>query len=542
MNNPYMITLVGGTLIDGTGAPARHADVVIAGDKIAAVVAPGGGPRDGERIDCSGLTVSPGFIDLHTHSDLTRLQYPSSDTRILQGVTTEVIGNCGMSPFPALPDVERLRSLISVIDICPDLGMDWADTEAYLERLDDLPAGTNVAVLVGHGVLREVVASRGLDPATSSGRLAMANDLRGVLADGVFGVSLGLMYPPGEQAHRDELLSVAGVVAEHDSLLSAHMRSYAAEELEVSVAEMIDIARASGARVQMSHLRSIRDNDAEGIAAALRLLDSGPSTVQADLYPYLAGHTTALQLFPPELRALGADAAIAVVHRDSASITDHLRRRSVVDPSRITLAKPPRAELVGANLASLASELNAEWANLLIDLFVEGNGNLDVIVVGSTMADMLPALANPRVSIASDGVALAISHRVNLAHPRSIGTFPRAIRVLTEYGLPLPEIVRKATSQPAGRLGITDRGTVAPGMHADLVVFDPCRIADNATYTSPLEPPSGIEHVIVNGKAVVVDGTITGTLPGRLLRRPKTDMTAQTAHRCGRYSTGRAEC
>lgn len=514
------LLLTGGLLVDGSGAAPRSGDVMISGDTVTAVLDPASSPRslgDLARLDCRGLVVAPGFIDLHTHSDLTRLRYPAAQTRVYQGVTTEVIGNCGMSPFPVTQDRSRLRSVIDTIDVCPDVVIDWDDTAGYFQRLDQSPAATNVIALLGHGALRELVAEQGHDPATPEGSAMMRKHLRSALASGVAGLSLGLMYPPGELATHKELSELAAEVAAADALLAVHLRSYAADTLADSVRELIAAAGPHGTRVQLSHLRSLRDVDARGIAAALAVLDDAPERFEADKYPYLAGHTTALQLFPPHLRARGVAAVHAAAESDPAGLVASLREH-IGDPSRVRIAKAARTSIIGLDLQQAAKPTDIDWAQLLLDVFLESGGRVDVIVTGSTDQDMMAALRHPRISIASDGVALDLSHTANFAHPRSIGTFPLALRRLLDDGLPLETAVYKATGQPARRLGLADRGVIRAGGCADLVVFDPSELDDCADYATPLVPPSGIRTVVVNGTPVLADGVATGATPGRVLR------------------------
>lgn len=513
------VVLAGGTVVDGTGAPPVDADVILVGDTIARIAGPStlGGAR---RVDCSGLIVCPGFIDLHTHSDLSRLRYPGSETRILQGITTEIVGNCGMSAFPVTTDVTRTRAVISTIDVCPDVKIDWSDVEGYLERLNSLPAATNVAVIQGHGTLRDAVAAAHYDPAGADGIAEMVRLLRRSFQAGVVGLSLGLMYAPGELAQPEELTALATVVAEADALLTVHLRSYASERLGDAVRELVDTSEQTAVRLQVSHLRSLGDVNCAGITRALNALESTSADVQADIYPYLAGHTTAQQLFPADVRSLGPSYLVSTARDNPDPIIEHLRR-TIADPSLVVLAKSSRQQLVGLTLADAAVRTGTNWASLLVDLVIEASGAVDVIVVGSTTEDMMAALEHPRVAIASDGMALGLDHTANLSHPRSIGTFPRSIRALIDIGWPVEKAVYKATGQPAARLGISDRGQIRAGAKADIVVFDPSNLRDCADYAKPLTPPRGISTVFVNGQQVVEDGRVTGLLPGRLLRQPR---------------------
>jgi N-acyl-D-aspartate/D-glutamate deacylase len=511
------LILRAGTVVDGTGAPSRVADVVVDAGAIRAITDPGERAADGaEELDCAGLVVAPGFIDLHTHSDLTRLHYPEAETRALQGVTTEVTGNCGMSPFPVTDDPAEMRSIIGPIDVCPEVEITWRDLDGYLRRLAGTPGATNVAPLIGHGSLRQWASGSSAVSVTDAQLERMRRELERALRAGVWGMSFGLMYAPGELADRRELSLLASEVARFGRLATAHMRSYDAAALLGSVTEVADVVRDSGVRFEISHLRSLHDDDVAGMNAAFGYLDAAGLDIGADAYPYLAGHTTLLQLFPAEVRGLGPRAVLEHLRENPDRAAEELAAR-VTDGDAITVAKAAVSGYQGLTLAEAGRRMDVHWSRAGVRILLESEGSVDIIVVGSTEADTMRSLADPRVSIASDGVSLALSHSANLPHPRSIGTFPRAIRDLLRHGLPIETAIHKATGKPAKRLGMSDRGTLAAGNAADIVVIDPASIADNATYTNPLIPPSGIHQVIVGGDFVLRDGELTGARPGGLL-------------------------
>lgn len=520
MTGTQRIILTGGTLVDGTGSRPNVADLVIDGSSITEITSANEGTTHSgaEVVDCSGLIVAPGFIDIHTHSDLTRLHYPEAQTRVAQGITTEVTGNCGMSPFPITDDVAELRSIIGPIDLCPEVEFTWNGLDDYLELLETTPGGTNVVPLIGHGSLRQwALGSKAVAP-DDNDLQRMCAELARSLRAGVWGMSLGLMYAPGELADQRELSLLAGEVARYDGLVSAHMRSYAAEELSDSVKEVVDVVRNSGVRFQISHLRSVGDQHVEGMNAALDYLTDSGLDIEADAYPYLAGQTTLLQLFPPEIRSLGPSAVLAYIHDEPAQAMQSLRSRKTGGEA-ITIAKTAIEGYQGLTLQQAAERDGTDWAQLAVDLLSRSHGAVDVIVVGSTMEDTMRSLADSRVSIASDGVSLALSHSANVAHPRSIGTFPRAISELLSQGMPIEAIIHKATGKPAARIGLHDRGTLVAGNAADIVVFDRTSIRDNATYADPLVMPTGIHHVLVNGEFVLKNGAFTERRPGILLRK-----------------------
>lgn len=517
--------IAGGLVVDGSGAPPRRADVILVGSTVAEIVPPGTAPRgrDVETTQAAGLVVTPGFVDIHAHSDLTRFAYPTGATRTLQGITTEVVGNCGFSAAPAVG--EGFRESIATIDVAPDVAIDWSSTAEYLDALDRLAAAGNVAPLVGHGALRRAVLGDSSEPPGPDDLAAMARVLADALDVGYWGLSLGLMYAPGELAGRDELVALARVVAQRDALLGAHMRAYDAAGLAAAVTEVLDVAERSGARLQISHLRSIADPEGAAIDAAIAAIRGSDADVTADAYPYLAGHTTALQLLPADLRARGVEAVLAAITANPESVAAGLRSAFLAAPDAITIARLGDAggPEVGRTLAELAEAdtLGRDGARMLVDLLARHSAAVDVIVVGTRPEDAARVLEEPFVSVASDGVALDLAHAANRPHPRSIGTFPRAFRQLIDAGMPLEHVVRKMTAQPAARVGLAGRGRLAPGAVADLVVFDPDELRDNATYADPLVPPSGIRSVWVAGERIAEGGELTGRTPGRLLRRTR---------------------
>lgn len=511
----------GGSVVDGTGAAPVVADVLVAGGKIVDVI-PAGSEIDAQILDASGLTVSPGFVDIHTHSDLSRLSYPDAATRALQGITTEVTGNCGLSPVPLFPDeaaLREFRTIIGPIDLLDDLEFGWTTSGEYLDVLEATPGATNLVPLLGHGSVRYAQMRLATGAASPEQRDAMERTLATALDEGFWGLSLGFMYAPGEVSDKRELHGLVRVLSEHgNALLTAHIRAYDRPGLANAISETLELAASSNVPLEISHLRSIND-DGTAIERAFEQLAATSVDVEADAYPYLAGHTTLLQLLPADVRGTGVGAILAQGRAEPGSIAAALRAARAFDPSAITIARAAAgASEVGLTLDVLESATE-DWAAVAERLLLAADGNVDVIVVGTRPEDGARVLADPLVSIASDGSALSLEHTATVPHPRSIGTFPRAIRELLDAGMPIGEVIRKATSKPARRMGLNDRGVIAAGMVADLVVFDDTRIADRASYASPLVPPTGVEHVLVSGIAVVRGGIQTGRRPGTLLRR-----------------------
>lgn len=517
MNGGDAFVLRGGLVVDGTGRDASPADVHVRAGRIARVTQVGeAADADADVIDCIGMLVSPGFIDLHTHSDLTLLRYPGAHTRIVQGVTTEVTGNCGMSPFPVTVPPEEGRAIIGPLDVSPDLTWSWTTEQDYLALLREASPAVNVAPLVGHGSLRQWRNGAGsrLEPGALDG---MRRHLAQLLDRGVWGLSLGLMYAPGEAADAEELVALAEVVREADALMSVHLRSYDAADIAASLGEVLDIADRTGVRLQVSHLRTIGDQDAVAMRGALGLVEARQS-VGADAYPYLAGHTTLLQLLEPATRERGVAAALALMRSDPDEVARQIRGNGI-GAEAITIAKSADPAYVGQTLAEIARREERDWGAVAVSLLVSSEGSVDIIAIGSEWSDTMLSLSHPDTAIASDGVSLDLGHDANLPHPRSIGTFPAALRRLVDSGMRWEEAIRKATSLPARRVGLRDRGAIAAGNAADLVVLVPDELDDRSDYLHPLRPPSGVRDVFVNGQAAVRRSRLTGVRAGMLLLR-----------------------
>ena len=507
----------GGLVADGVGGEPYPGDVIVRDGVIAEIVARGSattgayGPSV-EVVDCSGRIVAPGFVDIHCHSDLSLLAYPSNESRVTQGITTEVVGNCGMTPAPSGGDNAGLAGVIGTINVVPNLPWSWQDLRGWLDLLDATPTATNIATHVGHGSARFVAAGATAHPLDAAGRAALEAQLESALDEGCVGVSLGLMYSPGEGADREELVQVGKIVARRNGLLSAHLRDYAGERLLASVDEIIDVARASDARVQISHLRYVGDGDVfaraiERIEAAREHLD-----IAADSYPYIAGHTNLIQLLPTEIRGLGAPAIAQLCREDPAAIGGLLAAAGFA-PQAITIMKAPATtDAVGRN----AAEATGDPWRALVDLLIANDGNVDAAVVGSHWADVDLGYSVPWMSVASDGTALSPGHTASMPHPRSWGAFPSAYRRMRALDIPVGEAVRRMTSGPAARAGLS--ATLSQGAPADVVVFDEVGLAATDDYARPSLPATGIDHVYVRGVPVLHNGTTTGNLPGRLIK------------------------
>jgi len=534
----FDLLLRGGTVVDGTGGPARPADVGVLGDRILAI-----GELDSiadaevaSVLDVRGRVVAPGFIDPHGHSDGSLFLDGALASHLHQGFTTQLSGNCGESLAP-ITDVGR--ELVDLALRANDLEAHWTTFAEYLDRVAEQPLGPNVAFLVGHGTIRGSVMGAEARPATPPELAAMVAALGAALDAGAIGLSSGLIYAPGMHAPPDELETLAAATARRGGLYATHMRNEAAG-LFRSLEEAIATVRAAGegARLQVSHLkcgsRTVwgRAGDAVALLEAAR---ADGLDVAADQYPYTAAGTTLATILPPALQALGVDACV------EALADPHLRdvvraeiaggvsgwENVAVDPGwaglRISNAAS-RPEWAGRSIQELADEGHADPADLAFDVLVEDRLDVSVLIDCMSEPDVEAIMAVPWIAVCTDAEGRRPGHPILDAgrpHPRTYGTTARVLgRYVRERGVQSLEVaVARLSSVPAARLGLRDRGVIREGAIADLVVFDPETVVEGAIDTAPARYPVGIDHVVVNGRLAIRDGAETGERPGRLLRR-----------------------
>ena len=524
----------GARIVDGTGAPAVSGDVAVE-DGVIGEVGRLGRPAARRVVAADGAVLAPGFIDLHTHSDFTLPQFPRAAAMTRQGVTTQVLGNCGFSPFPVTgPTAQLLRAYTGFLD--GGLDWDWRTLDEYAQRLAALPLAGNVALLVGHGSVRIAVMGFA-DRAPTDAELAAMRDLVAqAMRQGAFGLSSGLIYAPGSFAGTAELAALAEVAARSGGFYASHLRNEGAGLLDAT-GEAIGVGRRAGAAVQLSHHKAMGRANWGKVRDSLALLERANAAhdVLADQYPYMAASTTLLAPLPgwalaggvPALRSRLADPAAR------ERIADDLARRErgelrgdegELDPANVVIADARPGLLERYRGRSLADSARAEGtgASEVVLRLVEGApGDVPIVWHSMDEADVRTVLAHPLVAVASDGWTVDPGLG-GVPHPRSYGTF---VRVLGRYVreqrvLSLEAAVRKMTSLPAFRLGLADRGTIAPGTAADLVVFDPDRVLDRATYAQPHAFCDGVSHVVVNGRLVIDDGEDTTVAAGQVLRHP----------------------
>jgi N-acyl-D-amino-acid deacylase len=527
----FDLVIRGGTVVDGTGAGAFVADVGVVGDTIAALgeIAAGQGRR---VVDASGLHVAPGFIDIHTHSDPDVLAYPTADSRVRQGVTTELAGNCGGSaaPLAGLGVAERREEWKE-----DGLDADWTDVASYLSRVERSGISVNHALLVGQGTLRSN-AIGDVDRALSAEEMrAVARALEEALDQGVFGLSTGLEYVPGRYAPPSEIVALARLVARRGGLYATHVRDEEARLLE-AVAEAIEVGRVTGVRVEISHLKAAGEANWPKQQPALDLIESARRdgvAVLADAYPYTAYSTGLTILLQGWAREGGATAILGRLRdrETRARIRREVEVQVEEDPggwdrvvvSRVKSEKN-RAVAVGKSVVEIGTAWGIDPAAACLRLLEEEETAVSFVGHAMSPGNVERVLRHPLVMIGSDGSSMAPVGKAaeSRPHPRSYGTFARVLGFYArERGaFDLPTAVRKMTSLPADQIGLAERGRIARGRKADLVVFDAAKVCDTATFEDPHRYPEGIPLVVVNGVAVVERGVSTGARPGRVLRRP----------------------
>jgi N-acyl-D-amino-acid deacylase len=528
----WSLLLRGGTVVDGSGAPAVRADVAVEGDRIAAVGRDLDAPAE-RVIDAAGQVVAPGFIDAHSHSDLFYLGCPSAESKVRQGCTTEVVGMCSFSLAPVgAGGHAAVRAWAGGVGASPDLT--WHTFAEYLDALRAVRPSVNVVHLVGHGALRLAAIGPEARPAGPDDMRAMERLLAEAMDAGAWGFSTGLVYPPSSYAATEELVGLARSMAARGGMYFSHIRGESSMLLD-SIAEAIRVGEEGGVPVQIAHVKASGRENWGRLDEALGLIERARARgldVAGDVYPYHAGSTKMDNLLPAWVhdggiaRALERLADRQVRRRIVAEcLVDGERWRTVsqgaIGWDEILIATCARRELEGLTLAAFAGQAGREPAEAMMDLLLEQRCTVAMVSFSQSLDNVAKVLAHPAIMVGSDsiGVWAGEGPQRGKPHPRVYGTFPR---VLGEYArdrglLSLEGAVHKMTGMPASRLGLADRGLLRAGYAADVTVFDPNAVRDAATYAEPHRYPSGISYVIVNGRPAVDGGRMQESGTGRVL-------------------------
>lgn len=524
--------LRGGTVVDGSGAPAYAADLLIEAGRITAI-ARDGLPSDlaARSIDVGGLTLAPGFVDLHSHADVTVLAFPSADSAVRQGVTTVVNGNCGLGPAPINPAHDFSRVTIAYE---PEWGVDvdWRSVGEYIARTDG--TAVNVATLVPHGAVRNAVMGFAERPPTTAELARMTAIVEEAMDAGAVGVSTGLEYQPGCFAEPDELVAVVAAAARRGGTYATHIRNRG-DSFGAATAEAADIARRARARLQLSHFAPrpyAPPAETEAAHATVAALADEGHPVGVDTFPDVWGPGLLLHLLPDDVGAGQPDEVLRRIAdpRVRARVSAHfargenfLVRAGGYDQIFIT-SSPADPSLSGRSIAELARAAGVDPGTWTCDALLAAGADFPAIGIRhvyATEADLRALMLRPDCSLGSDGV-VTCHEGAACPYPWNASTYGYAARMLGHYVrderlMTIEEAVRRLSALPAEAMGLTDRGLITEGRAADLVAFDAATIADRTTPDDIARHPSGVAHVFVNGVPVVLDGAVTGARPGRAL-------------------------
>lgn len=522
--------LRGGVIVDGLGAPPRPGDVAIDHGQVSALGEVGKGA---EELDIRGLVVSPGFIDIHTHSDFTLFNNPLAPHAVLQGVTTEVIGNCGFSLAP-ISDEYRTDFEELVRPLGEGINWSWRTFGESLDALMRAHPCQNMVPLVGHGTIRTAVRGLGKGSPTEVEQKRMRALVGEAMDAGFWGFSTGLIYPPGVYASLDEIADIAREVHTAGGLYSTHMRDEGNHLLD-AIEEAIEVASRTGVQLQISHLKAVGRKNWGKVRAALQRIDTARDNglaVHTDFYPYEAASTFMTALLPPWVHDGGISAMVERLQTPETRLTMKSQMIAGVDGwwnpylasegwdkiiiTSVVSEKNQRFE--GLRVSDAARRVDRDPFDFVFDLLIDERGGALMAAFLMSDSDLKLLAAYPNAAIGSDSVGVVSAGK--RAHPRAYGSF---VRFLGQYVrelkvITIEEGIRRMTSLPAGIMGLPDRGRITVGSAADIVVLDPEKISDQTSYAEPTRPPIGVAAVFVNGRQVVKEGKSTGARPGRILK------------------------
>lgn len=530
----YDLVIKNARIIDGTGGPWFRGDVCVKGGSIVSI----GKCKDKDNvcanhvIDAQDKVLAPGFIDIHGHYELFLLNDPAPLTALRQGVTTNVISQCGFSPAPVREDkIELIDLHTGFIKGGADVKWNWRSFGDYMEVLDNIGLGINIASFVGQGTIRlNVMGNRSCKPTKKE-----LEDMRALadeaLNDGAFGISTGLVYPPGVYTDTDEIIEIAKMLKKCNGLYISHIRSETNKVVE-AVNEIINIAERAEVPAQVAHLKAGGKNNWGKVHEAVRMLEEARergTDITVDQYPYSSASTTLRAILPPWAQIgsvenvierltdprLRAKIAREVLNDESY---ENFFKHSGGPEGVVILNTPETPEYEGENLYNISNIMRKEPIDAAFDIIIKNKGYDNACYIMMNEDDVKYVLKQPLVMIGSDSLPALPNAKV---HPRTTGTFPRVLGkyVRQEKTVSLEEAIWKMTGFPASRLNLPNKGLIKVGMDADLVVFDPDTVIDGSDFKDPFKEPEGIDYVIVNGKIVMNKGKFTGVRAGKTIKR-----------------------
>ncbi len=538
------LKIVNGTIIDGTGKKGYRADLGIAGDKIVAL-----GDLSGEEakktIDATDKYVAPGFIDFHTHSDLSVVYDRYARSRIYSGITSDVVGNCGIGVAPIREENKQLLLdylATRIIGTIPaKLELPWNTYGEYMTYMDEHPAAINVIPLLAQGTIRINEMGFSTEPATPEQIKNMQEEVEKAFQEGAFALTTGLTYLPGAYSNKEEIAELCKVIGKYGGYYCTHMRDEG-DTIHEAIDESVYIAKEAGIPLHISHLKLCGARNFGRMDEVWQQLDEAEkngTTVTYDLYPYAAGMTSLGALLPPWVFEGGVKEMLKKIQDPAvrAKCKEDMQNglpdwqnfyQAAGDWSHIQVASVMTEKnkwMEGKTIQEISDETGKDGFDIMFETILAEESKVQIIGFWNGEKAMDEIIASPKAAYGSDSMSLSTEGLLSIGkpHPRAFGTVGK---IFAEYVkkrgiMTFEEAVRKMTGFPASILGISDRGLLKEGYFADVTVFDPNTIADNATYVMPQQYPSGIEHVIVNGQVALENGRQTEALAGRTIKNPR---------------------
>jgi N-acyl-D-amino-acid deacylase len=535
MTNQLDLLITNGRILDGTGNPGYEADIGIFDGEIAVMGHDLGKAHADRMIDAEGMVVCPGFIDTHSHDDAYLLINPHCEDKVRQGVTTDVIGNCGFSLAP-LSDEHRddLRKASAIMggSHLPDEFWNLSSFEEFLTMLQDTRPGINVVPLVGHGTVRIAVLGFENRTPTESELAEMKRLTADAMQAGAFGLSSGLIYVPANYAGTDEIIELAKIAGRYRGIYTTHIRSEGDREME-AIKETLRIASEARIAAHISHHKIAGKSNWGKSLDTLKLFAEARANgllVTCDQYPYLAGSTFLAAALPPHIQAQGPGvfaeklrepevrrAIVDEIESGSDARWENLIKGAGFENITISVS-PHHEEYIGKSIAQIAKMEAKDPYDVFFDLLIEEQMEVAMVIFMMDEEDVIRIMKDPFTMIGTDGIPGFGTSKV---HPRMIGTFPRILgHYVRQQGvIGLEEAIRKMTSLPAQTFGLYKKGILRERLDADVVIFDAETVIDHSTFDDPTQPPAGIRWVIVNGELAAENGRVIGATSGQVLRR-----------------------